>query len=201
MARTAAKPFDFDEFGAERETPEPKFTNADIEEARREAKAAALASILAEQARVQSDILSQISNQLAAANCEFDNALTDYRTVLAETARAIVTSFCAGAAADRQIEIALGLLDKYLAATPDKAALTILLPHNAPDDSIKALKKEVASRNIAGFVSVETSAAISTGDCRIDWRGGAIRRDLKVINEDIKTIFASVDSERKMRNS
>ena len=195
MTRTAAQPFDFDEFGADMSAPEPVYTAADLEQAGCEAHDRALETLIASETRAQNDLLEKISAQLAASHREFDDAVSERRTALAAAARAITTTFCAGAAADCQIDIALGLLDKYLAATPDQTPVTLLLPHDTTDAIVTALKKAIANRNIAEFAAVETSTATKTGDCRIEWRGGAIMRDMAVINEEIKTIFASVDSD------
>ena len=195
MTQAAATPFDFDEFGADENAPEPVFTAAQLEDARREAHAAALQTLNAEQARAQTDLLEEIVAQLAAAQSGIDSALAERRGDLVATAREIVTTFCAGAAADRQIDVILGLLDNYLAAMPDQAPVTLLLPESATDATVAALKKAIASRKIADFVSVARSAAILGADCRIEWRGGAIMRDIELINEEIRTIFTSVDSD------
>lgn len=194
MTRTAAKPFDFDEFGAGKNAPEPVFTVAELEAAQRAAQAAALQTLIAEQARAQTQLLDKIAAQLASAQSEFDIALSVRREGLAAAARAIVTSFCDSAAADRQIDIAIGLLNKYLAATPDQTPVALILPEDASKAAVAMLEEAIASRKITDFASVMTSAAIGSGDCRIEWRGGAIMRDMNVINEEIKTIFTSVDS-------
>lgn len=195
MTRTAAMPFDFDEFGADKNAPEPVFTAAQLEDAKREAHAAALQSLAAEQARAQTELLREIAAQLAAAQSGIDSALADRREDLVATAREIVTTFCAVAAADRQFDIILGLLNKYLAATPDQTPVTLLLPEAASDASVTALKEAIAGRKIADFVTVAKSAALPSGDCRIEWRGGAILRDMNVIDEEVRTIFASIDSD------
>lgn len=207
MPRTAAKPFDFDEFGADARAPEPVFTAADLEAARCDAHVAALQTLIAEQARAQTILLDKISTQLTAAQSEFDSALAERRKTLSATARDIVTTFCAGAAAEFQIDISLDLLDKYLAATPEQSPVTLFLPADAANEIVTALTKAFASRKITEFASVATSGEIASGDCRIEWRGGAIMRDMNVITEDINTIFASVDSDivaahgQKTRNS
>lgn len=195
MTRTAALPFDFDEFGVDKTAPEPVFTAEQLENARREAHAAALQSLIAEQARAQTELLEEIVVQLAAAQNGFDSALGERREDLVATAREIVTTFCSAAAADRQPESILGLLDKYLAATPDQSPVALLLPATATDASVTAVKKAIDGRKITDFVSVAKSAALPSTDCRIEWRGGAIMRDMNVIAEEIRTIFTSDDCE------
>ena len=207
MPRSLAKSFEFDEFGSDNEAAEPVFTAADLETARREAREAALTSLIAEQANAQTELLEKIAAQLSAAEQDFEKALAQRRDSLIAAAREIVSAFCDGLAADRQIDFALKLLDKYLAAAPDQTPVTLFLPENTPAAEIAAVKKTIARRKAGKFASVKTSADVTRGDCRIEWRGGAVKRDLQKINEEIKTIIASVDSDvvaardQKMRES
>ncbi len=193
MVRKNAKPFFFDEFGEHASAPEPVFTAADIERTRCAAHDAALKTFIAEHARAQSELLTKISAQLVTARSEFETAVIEQRKMLATTARDIVTTFCIGAAADRQVDIVLGLLNKYLAATPDRTPVRVLLPHDTTAASITDLKNMIASKNMTEFAVIETSPAIAAGDCRIEWRGGAITRDMTAITKEIEAIFESMD--------
>ena len=191
MTNAAAKPFAFDEFGVAPAQPTPSFTAEDIFAAEKNAREAALDAIIARQAQAQTDLLEKLSTQIEQAQKQYGEAVAERQQSLREMSERIVTIFCDGVAADHQIALVLALLDRYLNASPAHAPLNIRLPEKTSEHVLKTLKDELSNRAVSDFIDIVASSEIAQGDCRVEWRGGAMSRDMTTIKNEISAIFTS----------
>jgi len=197
MAGTAAKPFDFDELGAASAMPERTYSAAEMEQAQQEARDTAINQLVARKAEAQTRLLERILSQLNTDRKIFTDALNAHRTAMSQTAEKVLEKFCAGLNANRETEIALRLLNTYLAAAPDQAPAAIVLSKKTNTPAISKLKKAVSANGGNKFMTVETSPDIEPGDCRIEWRQGALSYDLEKTLRQIHEIFSSAPENRK----
>lgn len=190
----AARPYDFDELdGADAGEPETVYSAADLHAAREEARAEALDAVTAKEAAEQTRALAAIAERLEAGVRERNEAIAAQAASLVAIARDLVRAICVGATGQEKGDAALALLKRYLAAAPSKAPARLLISDKTPKSAIAAICKAVKDRG--ADVAVETSADIAPGEARIDWRDGAMARDLGEILAQIETIFAGVEND------
>lgn len=192
----AAKPYDFDEFAAaEAGEAEAVYSAADMEAACEKTRAEALTGKAAAEAAEQTRLLAAIAARLEADARDRDDAVAAQAAALVAIARDIVRQICIGAAVQDKGEAALALLERYLAGAPDRTPARLIVCDATPKRVIAQLKRAVAARGADAFIGIETSSVFAPGDCRIEWRDGAMARELNDILEQIETIFAGVEND------
>ncbi len=193
----AARPFNFDELDASADAPARTYSAAALETAREEARLEALESLIAEETREQTRLAALIAERLEASADAHDAAIAAHVTTLTDTARAIVKHICANAAVQNAADNAAALIDHYLAAVHDRAPARLVLHEDAPQELLSRLSASLTRRDADGVIHLQTSADIAPGDCRIEWRGGAIAYSQAELFTRIDSIFGAVNEESR----
>jgi len=191
MDPVTAKPFDFDELDpADEPAPAIKtYSLEDIQHAQEEARTQALAQARAGELAAQTAMLETIATKLASARADYNAAAARHGDALSAGAGAIVKRFCKNFSAAREVEMATSLIDRFVNSAPQHTPAKLVLPASVSDSVTKRLSTLINIRDLAGFISIETSNNISDGDCRLEWRGGALDRNLKDAFAQIDAIF------------
>ncbi len=206
----AARPFDFSAFDAPApltptpvaSEPEPatSYTQAELDEAVAQARKDAVKSIAAREALNQTALLESISSRLTETTVAEIDRVAEHIDMLTDVAETIVKEFCITSAAAQQSEAALAMVDRFLRATDDAAGATIVLPAKTAKRGLARIKKAIAER-AGDQVTVTTDAALSPGEIRLEWRGGAMARNHDDINAQIEAIFAATKVSRSGRST
>lgn len=194
----AAKPFDFDEFASSERDRAPVYSAADLDAARAEARLEALASLAAQEQREQTRLAAQIAETLEKSAAESAAAIAGHIEALTSSARAIVKHVFAAAAEQRTADNAAALIEHYLSADVSKTPATLFIGAETPQplmDSIVAVLKERAA---VGFIAIEPREDIAAGDCRLEWRGGAVAYSREEAFARIDSIFSGVEEESRL---
>lgn len=194
MTALATIPYDFNELHMAK--PGRSYSAEDFEKACAEARAEAVKEYIITEAQKQTEILAKLLTNVENSRSIFHSALQEQREALTQTARAILERYCRNIATNRELDAALALLDDYLAIAPDKTLVVLALPERAGEDVIALLRDGLNERNVSDFVDVTKSSAISDGDCRIEWRGGAMARNFDEMIVEIDRIFSSLGENR-----
>lgn len=189
----AAKPFSFDELQEEAPPPARVYSAGDLEQARQRGRSEAVSDLVAKEAAEQTKLLERISAQIASDREAFNAAIDAHRAILSEAAKSLVMKFCERASAEKEGEIAITLLGEYLQAAPDLKPAALILSKTAKRKTLTAVKKAVTQADAGEFITVKQSQTVEKGDCRIEWRGGALSHDLQTALSQIDEIFSSTD--------
>ncbi len=206
----AARPFDFNAFdaaapvapalGAAAPEPATAYTQAELDAAVAEARKDAVKSIAAGEALKQTALLEAISARLAdAASSEIDG-VADHLETLTGITETIVKQVCIASAAAQQTEAIMAMADRFLRAADDDAGATLVLPGKTTKRARAQIEKSLAER-AGDQITVLTDNALSPGEVRLEWRGGAMARTHDDINARIEAIFAATKPSRAARSA
>jgi flagellar biosynthesis/type III secretory pathway protein FliH len=190
MTALAAIPYDFNEL-RETEAGRPSYSEEDLEKACAEARANALRESIISVAQKQTEVIDKLLAHIETSRDFFYSAIEEQRETLTQTARTFIERYFRNIATKRETDTALALLDDYLAMAPDKKPVALALPEGIDDDVTALLQDSLNERNVSDFVELTTRGNIADGDCRIEWRGGAMARNLDEMLEEIDRIFSS----------
>ncbi|MEX0643872.1 MAG: FliH/SctL family protein [Parvularculaceae bacterium] len=195
MARARVEPFafrDFDEPAAQpvAEHPVALFDPEELDRVRKAAFAGGVESARREAAAEASQALSALASSFGDQVAEFDAVIAAERRSLKAAAADFLKAFAAAIVKEREVEIALDLLRRLFAASSDRAPAELLLNPESLKLVGDRLKKEIAAQGASSFISLRPDAALAPGDCRLQWRGGAVDRRLAQAVEEIDAMFA-----------
>ncbi len=201
----AARPFDFGAFDAPAPVataPEPSavYSQADLDAAVAQARKDAVKSISAGEALKQTALLEAIAARLTQTTAAEIDRVAEHIETLTDVAETIVKQFCISSAAAQQTEAALAMADRFLRASDDDAGAALVLPGRTPKRGIAHIKKTLAER-AGDQISITTDNALSPGEIRLEWRGGAMTRNHDDINAQIEAIFAATKVSRRGRST
>ncbi len=194
MTATQAKPFSFDDLTAQRTSPDdaPAPSHADMAALEQAARDQAVNDIRMRELAKQTALLEELLEKFDRRRQDYDAAIADRVNSLSSGVREIIKRFCAGIAAERQSEIALSLLDTYIRSAPSIAPATIFLSRQANEDLRKRLAAHINEKSLDDFITVDTHKNLQRNDCRLEWSGGAMTRNLRASLHEIDSLFASI---------
>lgn len=189
------KPFDFKDLSAHApEAPpraiEPSFATADIERTRANAFAEGLAAARRQAEEEDRAALYAVGNVVSALQAEFGERLAAEREELRQAAGDFCRAFAAKVANAREVDAAIALLDRLLAASLDRTPVAISLNPESAKHWAGPLKEAIRERGAEKFASIDGDAALERGECRLSWRGGSMSRLLKPALDKIDAIIA-----------
>lgn len=191
------KPYDFNDLAAPApEAPrvvEPSFTTADIERTRANAFAEGLAAARRQAEEEDRAALYAIGNVVSALQSEFTARLSAECDELRQTAGDFCRAFAGKVANAREVDTAIALLDRLLAASLDRTPVVIALNAESARRWRERLAEAIKERGAAAFVSIEADETLQRGECRLAWRGGSMNRLLKPALEKIDAIISPTD--------
>lgn len=191
------KPYDFNDLAAPApEAPrvvEPSFTTADIERTRANAFAEGLAAARRQAEEEDRAALYAIGNVVSALQSEFTARLSAECDELRQTAGDFCRAFAGKVANAREVDTAIALLDRLLAASLDRTPVVIALNAESARRWRDRLAEAIKERGAAAFVSIEADETLQRGECRLAWRGGSMNRLLKPALEKIDAIISPTD--------
>ena len=132
----------------------------------------------------QAEALEAIENTLASAQNEFTAMLAGERDVLKTIAAEFLNAYCVKFSAANALALANDLLDQLMQNSTDRAPARLMVSTQTHQQSGKRLQTLIDARG-ANFITLVADPSLAEGECRIDWRGGAIARDLKPIREAV----------------
>lgn len=191
------KPYDFNDLAAPApEAPrvvEPSFTTADIERTRANAFAEGLAAARRQAEEEDRAALYAIGNVVSALQSEFTARLSAECDELRQTAGDFCRAFAGKVANAREVDTAIALLDRLLAASLDRTPVVIALNAESARRWRDRLAEAIKERGADAFVSIEADETLQRGECRLAWRGGSMNRLLKPALEKIDAIISPTD--------
>lgn len=205
----AAKPFDFAEFDAPMQEPNDTpaialtttaapaktYSQDELDAAIAEACTNAVTSIAAAEALKQTALLDAIAARLAdGTNTEF-TGVEDHIDALTNVAEAIVTEYCRASAIAHPVDAATAMVARYLHAANDGANAALIVPADTTKRAKTAIEKALAERG-GDHVTIATDNALSRGELRLEWRGGAMTQNHDDLAKQIKDLFAAAKSGR-----
>ncbi|MCB2098062.1 MAG: hypothetical protein KDE05_10540 [Parvularculaceae bacterium] len=200
MARP--RPFDFVSFDKTAAAEEPRaFSAGDLEAARAEGLAEgrrlAMESIAADDAAA----LNRIGDLLSASLENIDADMEKTRDDILTLARVFVEEFCKAIALEREIEAADSLLRQLTENSEDRRTARLFLPERRIDRIEQSLAALLSDRRIGDFVMIESDPHLKPGECRLEWRGGEIRRTHAEIEAAVAGIFDHQTAEKMEQRS
>ena len=196
MAQAKVQPFDFSDFDAAPAAPaaEPPVARPvdgqAFERGRKAAYAEGVEAARRETAARASEALSSLAASFGAQIAEFDAIIAAERRALKTAAADFLKAFTAAIVKDREVEIAIDLVRRLMAASTDQAPAILFLNPQSLKLVGDRLKKALAAQGAASFIALAADAALAPGDCRLEWRGGAVNRSLSDALAEIDAIFA-----------
>lgn len=195
MAQARVEPFDFSDFdeAPAPRTPERSVARPDPEEldrVRKTAHAEGVGAARRESAARASEALASLATCFGRQVAEFDAIIAAERRALKSAAAAFLKAFAANIATDREVEIALDLVRRLMAASSDQAPAELLLNPASLKLVGDRLKKEIASQGASSFIRLGADVALAPGECRLAWRGGAVSRRLSQTIDEIDAVIA-----------
>lgn len=187
--RAQASPFRFDDLATV--SPSPGYSQADLDAAREEGKCEAVREKRAEQEATQHRLLKTIVDKIEETQSEYERALKAHCNALTACAAALVKQVATSAHDAAPASRALEIIDAYLSATPANAPARLRLPADASPALVKQLSERLAARGAENFIEIVKDKKIDVGDCRLDWRGGALVSAIKDIHSQIDAHFAA----------
>jgi len=205
----AAKPFDFAEFNAPAQQPvaepslalaptptrEKTYSQDQLDAAIADARADTVKSIAAGEALKQTALLDTIAARLTDAADAETIGVENHIGTLTDIAETIVTEFCKSAAIAHPVDAAVAMLDRYLRATDTDAGATLILPASTTKRAQTSIQKALAERG-GDHIAIATDSALSRGELRLDWRGGAMTQTHDALAKQIKDLFATTSPGR-----
>lgn len=193
-----AKPFDFAAFEAaaavdnqSEAASEKSYSQAELDAACAKAREEALSSMLAGEARNQSACLETIAARLSVATSTEIDGVAAHIDRLTALSREIIETFCTHAAAIQQTEAALALVDQFLKADPDTPPACLTLSSKTTKKTRTAIEKAVAAKDVSGAIAIEIDDALSPGELRFNWRGGAMSCSQEEVHKQIADLFSA----------
>lgn len=200
MANAQPKPFDFtdltneqsntvDPSKAKDETELPLIDASEMELAHAKGVDEGEQKALDSLAAAEAESLRSIASILAAKEFNFEEAIDREKISIRESAGAFLEQFCSGVMQEREIELAETLLCQLISASKDRSRATLFLNPDSVKKLEDRLKALLDNHGVGDFFSFEGDSELSPGDCRVEWRGGAIRRTKTEIQKAMVEIF------------
>lgn len=201
---TRIKPYAFKDLAAPAaEAPsraiEPSFTTADIERTRANAFAEGLAAARRQAEEEDRAALYAAGNVVSALQSEFETRLSAECEELRNAAADFCRAFADKIASAREVEAAIALLDRLLAASLDRTPVAISLNDESAKRWGARLKEAIKERGAEKFASVEGDESLARGECRLSWRGGSMSRLIQPALDKIDAIIAPETSDAARR--
>lgn len=188
------KPYDFNDLAAPAPEAarviEPSFTTADIERTRANAFAEGLAAARRQAEEEDRAALYAVGNVVSALQSEFAARLSAECDELRQTAGDFCRAFAGKVASAREVDAAIALLDRLLAASLDRTPVVIALNTEGARRWRDRLAEAIKERGALSFISIEADETLQRGECRLAWRGGSMNRLLKPAIDKIDAIIA-----------
>jgi flagellar assembly protein FliH len=184
------RPYDFGDLKAPAPAVTEPITVADIEAARESAFRDGYEAARAEMEGKDRETLAAIGDAVAAFRTEFEALAAAERTDLRAAAGEFCRAFATKLAETHEVEAALSLLDRVLDASIDRTHLTLSLSAKSARKWRERLIVAIRKRGAESFTSLESDADLAPGECRINWRGGAIARLIETSLKEIDAVFA-----------
>ncbi len=134
--------------------------------------------------------LGAVAADLAAQSLRFGAALDSEREAMRAAARELFQSILRGAWRRAELDGALALVDRLIAAAPDGPEAILRIHPEGVSRIGESLRRALGERNSA-VIRIESDAAIEDGDCRLEWRGGAAARRMSDAIGEIDRILDS----------
>lgn len=189
-APNARTPFAFRELSAA--TPEDEvitYTKADLEQARLdgivEGRALAASSI----AEMDRQTLQAIEISLGEAAHRFSEGLAHERGRLAQGAAAFLDHFCTALARDRELEAARAMIEQLLQHSVDRSPAVLRLSPASLSRLSNRIEALIRGSGASDFLCVESDGSLEVGECRIEWRGGALEKSQINITRAVDALF------------
>ncbi|MCB2113055.1 MAG: hypothetical protein KDD85_05840 [Parvularculaceae bacterium] len=194
------RPYDFVSFDAPGKAAEVetarRFDADDLAAARAEGLAEgrrlAMESIAADEAAALEKIAGALDATVGAALGEVERARAD----LISLSRAFVEEFCCAIARERDIDAAEDMLRRLTQNSEDRRAAHLFVAARRFERIAPHIEDLIDARRLADFVSIEPDAALEPGECRLEWRGGELRRSRREIEAAVSQIFDSLSHTR-----
>jgi flagellar assembly protein FliH len=195
MSKSRTSPYDFADLKAPAaKAParpvEPSFTVADIERTRANAFAEGLAAARRQAEEEDRAALYAVGNVISALQSEFGERLAAECAELKAAAGDFCRAFAEKLASEREVDAAISLLDRLLAASLDRTPVAISLNDESAKRWKPALEGAIKERDAEKFVSIEGDPNLQRGECRLSWRGGSMSRLLAPSLRKIDAIIA-----------
>lgn len=190
------RPYDFNDLAAPPapEAParaiEPSFTTTDIERTRANAFAEGLAAARRQAEEEDRAALYAIGNVVSALQSEFGTRLSAECEEVRHAAGDFCRAFADRVATSREVEGAIALLDRLLAASIDRTPVLISLNDESVNRWRDRLADAIKARGAEKFVLIEGDGDLARGECRLSWRGGVMSRLLRPALDKIEAIIA-----------
>lgn len=197
-------PFAYEDFAPKAEAPAPppstpneaheslgapRLTEADLEAAFARGVVAgetsAAARAVSGAARIE-----MIAAGIAAEAARRVTALDHDRSVLRRDVRDFLNAFCRRLAADKAATLALTLVDRLLAGSAGDDAATLFVSEETFAEWGDDLHSALARKAGAASIELGSDGALTGGECRLQWRGGAAHHDNTIVAAEIDRILA-----------
>ncbi|HNS85897.1 MAG TPA: hypothetical protein PKH09_03270 [Parvularculaceae bacterium] len=188
------RPYDFVSFDAPDAAPAPvarRFSADDLAAARAEGLAEgrrlAMESIAANEAAA----LARLGDRLDAAVAATAGDIAKARADLLALTRAFIEEFCASIAQARDIDAAEDMLRRLTQNSEDRRGAHLFIAARRFDRLAPRLNNLLAERRLGDFVMIESDPSLEPGECRLEWRGGELRRGRAEIEAAVAAVFDS----------
>jgi flagellar assembly protein FliH len=175
--------------------PEPTFSKAQLDDARRQGyeqglaagSAEAAAGAAAELTRLAASVAEALPGVGAAQDAANGRLLHDGATLVAAIMRKILPSLVARNGLD-EID---ALLDRCLRTLIDQPKIAVRVAPRHADELRNRLEAAVSASGFGGRFMIETDEGLGASDCRVSWQGGGLERR----SEDIwRQVEAALDA-------
>lgn len=168
------------------EAPAPCFTSLDVDAA----YASGLEKGAAEANSAHRDEHDALTREYAANIAKLGAAFEARRAEDAKRLRAEIEAalvlFLRRIHRASALDNALDLVDRLLAASADRSAVTLRI---ADQSLAETICSELAARNAKDFIRVELDGSLAAGDCRLEWRGGAAARRFSTLRAELRRLL------------
>jgi len=153
-----------------------------------EGRRLAMESIAADEAAA----LEKLGDRLEIAINSTLDEIETARNELISVTRAFIEEFCAAIAQERDVDAAEDMLRQLTQNSEDRRAAHLFIAARRFDRIAPHLNDLIDNRRLGDFVSIESDAALEPGECRLEWRGGELRRGRTEIETAVSAIFDSL---------
>jgi flagellar biosynthesis/type III secretory pathway protein FliH len=196
-----AVPFAFEDFAPKPPPPaaalapapeglaaEERFSRADLDEAFAAGRAAGREEADGREENAD-DLAAVIAERLLAEIARLRQDAADDRERHREGVVAFLKGLCRRLGFERADRLALSLVDRLLAVSDDRTPAGLFVSEETFERFGSALCAELAARGVSEVITVASDSALSGGECRLAWRGGAASVALSTIDAEVERIL------------
>ena len=191
-------PFPFNEFANAVDEPEaPSLDGLDerLAEARREGFAAGRRQALDGVEQKRTEFLMKVETAIKAAQSDHDRVIASHRADAQAIAIALLRRFCEAFGAEKIVDAAERMVREAIDASDDRAPAILRISLDASIRFADELGDMVRRVDAEDFITIEPDAALAAGDCRLEWRTGAIGIDSVKLSSEIDALVETAMSQ------